>query len=181
MKIALVMVMSVDGKTTRWGEPQIYQWTSKEDEKYFFSLIQKQRVIIMGRRTFEASKSKIKLSSKLLRVVMTKDPDKYKDLTVLGQLEFTSESVREIVKRLEDKGFKDALLVGGGEVNTSFFRENLIDELWLTVEPRIFGKGNNLVAEEKLDVNLRLKSIKKLNPRGTVLLKYRVLSSTHNI
>jgi len=41
MKITLVCVTSLDGKTTRWHQSGIYQWTSSEDQKYFFSLIKK--------------------------------------------------------------------------------------------------------------------------------------------
>ncbi len=33
------------------------------------------------------------------------------------------------------------LVVGGPHVATSFLKAQLIDELWLTIEPKIFGMG----------------------------------------
>ena len=48
------------------------------------------------------------------------------------------------------------LVVGGPHVATSFLKEQLIDELWLTFEPKIFGTGGNFVTDVKLDINLHL-------------------------
>lgn len=174
MKVILAMVASVDGKTTKWNNPDIYKWTSKEDQIYFRSLVEKNNVIIMGRRTFDAVRLIIKLSPERLRIVMTKTPEKYVDLSIAGQLEFTNDSPRRIVNRLESRGYTQVLLVGGGYINTLFFKSKLIDEVWLTIEPYIFGFGNSLVAEEKLNISFQLRSVEKLNKNGTILLQYLV-------
>jgi dihydrofolate reductase len=76
---------------------------------------------------------------------------------------------------LGKQGFKQALLVGGGKIANSFFLDNLINEVWLTIEPRIFGTGKVLAEGRRLDVPLKLISTKKLNTKGTLLLKYKVL------
>jgi dihydrofolate reductase len=67
------------------------------------------------------------------------------------------------------------LVVGGPHIATSFLKEQLIDELWLTYEPRIFGTGDNFATGEKLDINLRLISNEKVNDQGTLITKYTVL------
>jgi dihydrofolate reductase len=67
------------------------------------------------------------------------------------------------------------LVVGGAHIGTSFLKEQLIDELWLTIEPRIFGAGSNFAIEEKLDINLQLIKCEKVNTRGTLITKYAVL------
>jgi dihydrofolate reductase len=174
MKITLVMVASVDGKTTKWAESGIYEWTSKEDREYFFSLIQKSPVIIMGRKTFDAARKMMRLSPEILRIVITRDPDKYEKLSVPGQLEFTSDASRNLIERLESRGMTEALLVGGEQINTSFFKEGLVTEVWLTIEPLILGSGNSLVLGEEFDIALRLQSVERLNERGTTLMKYLV-------
>lgn len=174
MKVILAMVSSVDGKTTKWTNPKIYEWTSREDQAHFFSLIEKSKVIIMGRKTFFAAKSIIKLSPKQLRIVLTKTPKEYANMAIDGQLEFTNDSPQKLIKKLERKGYTQILLTGGQQINTLFLNVKLINEVWLTVEPSIFGSGNGLVSEEKLDVQMQLKSIKKLNKNGTILLKYLV-------
>lgn len=175
MKVILVMVMSVDGKTTRWHNPDIYNWTSSEDQAYFFSLIKKNKVIIMGRKTFMAAKSIIKPSPKNLRIVLTTTPQKYKNLSVPKQLEFSSDSPQKIIKKLNILGITQVLLVGGEHVNNVFFKEKLINEVWLTIEPKIFGVGNGLVSSKKLDIKLQLQKVSKLNNKGTLLLKYQVV------
>ncbi len=175
MKVILAMVTSVDGKTTKWNNPDIYKWTSEEDQTHFFSLIEKSKVIIMGRKTFVAFKAAIKLSPGKLRIIMTKSPQKYKSLFVPNLLEFTSDSPKKIVEKLKMQGYNQILLVGGEQINYIFFRDKLINEVWLTIEPKIFGVGNGLISAEKLDIKLQLKRISKLNNTGTLLVKYLVI------
>jgi dihydrofolate reductase len=94
---------------------------------------------------------------------------------VMGQLEFSNEEPKTLVEQLEKKGFKQMLLVSGRRVATNFFEEKLIDELWLTVEPRIFGIGDPLIDEKEFDIKMKLLSMEKLNDQGTILLKYKIL------
>ena len=171
--------MSVDGKTTRWSEPNVHKWTSKEDQKHFSSITKKDGVFIMGRKTFDAARKIIKLSPNILRVVMTKSPARYADIAVSNQLEFTRSGPKKLTEALAARGLTKAFLFGGEQANTAFFREKLVHEAWLTIEPKIFGAGNNLVSGEKLNIDLRLKSIKKLNKKGTLLLKYAVRYPKH--
>jgi dihydrofolate reductase len=67
------------------------------------------------------------------------------------------------------------LVVGGPHIATSFLREQLIDELWLTIEPKIFGMGANFAIDAKLDIDTRLIQYEKVNDQGTLITKYAVL------
>lgn len=174
MKIILVMVQSLNGKITAGVGSRVHDWSSKEDQKYFAALKARARLIIMGRKTYEAAKEHMTLSPRALRVILTKNPKGYTRETVPGQLEFTSESPKALVKRLEKIGHKTALLVGGSEINAAFLKQNLIDELWLTVEPLIIGRGKNLFSETESRKKILLRSAKKLNKNGTLLLKYKI-------
>lgn len=171
MKIILAIVTSIDGKSTK-GKISPDIWASKEDQTHFSSLISQHNLIVMGKNTYLLRKSHLKLSEEKLRVVLTRDPKKFIKDQVYGQLEFTNESLKNLIQKLEARGYKQMLLVSGASLNTSFFKEKLIDEIWLTLEPKIFGQGKGLVDEENLDIKLKLKSYKKLNPQGTLLLKY---------
>lgn len=172
MKVTMVMLATVDGKTTRGDNTNIYTWTSPEDQKYFFSLIKEYSLIIMGSSTYEASKSVIKLEKEKLRIVLTHSPNKYSNQLVSGQLEFTDESPEKLLKRLSTLGYRKMLLVGGGIINGLFLKLNLVNELYLTIEPKIFGSGKNIVENQSLNTKLKLVSVKKLNKTGTLLLKY---------
>lgn len=174
MKIIMVMLMSVDGKITRGEDADIYKWTSKEDQKYFFSLIKKNALIVMGRKTYEASRERLRLEDNKLRVILTRYRERYRKYQVPEKLEFSSEPPAVLVARLKREGFKQILLVGGGEVNSSFLKDKLVDEIYLTIEPVLFGRGRPLIGEMPLDSRLTLMSTKKLNSKGTLLLKYKV-------
>ena len=175
MKIIIAAVSSLNGKLTKGKDPNIYSWTSKEDAKFFFSLIEKNNLIVMGSKTYEAARKIIKHKKNKLRIVLTINPEKYLNQTIKGILEFTNESPLKLIKGLENRGYKKMLLVGGAEINTLFLKSKLVDEINLTIEPKLFGTGKNLISEENFDVSLKLISFKKLNKQGTLLLKLRVV------
>jgi len=172
VKIILVFVSTLDGKVTKWGNPIVRSWSSKSDQKYFSKVWDESKLIVMGSKSFDADP--LKPSPKHLLVVMTHRPSDYKYYEAGGQLEFTSESPSQLCSRLEKEGHSRMLLVGGPRIAASFFKEKLVDELWLTVEPKIFGIGGNFVTEEKLDVELRLISYEIVNDEGTLITKYAI-------
>jgi dihydrofolate reductase len=173
MKTILIFVSTLDGKITRWRDPVIRTWSSKADQTYFDAIWSNYRVIIMGSGTY--SPAPLKPDPKHLYIVFTRQPEKYKNTAVPGQLEFTSEPPSVLLERIKKTGEKTVLIVGGAQIATYFLREQLIDELWLTIEPRIFGTGGGFVNEENLDIKLTLISITKANEQGTLLTKYKVL------
>ncbi len=177
MFINLAMVSSVDGKITKGSMSDIADWTSEEDKEHFASLIKKNDLIIMGKNTYIAAKPIMKLTPKKLRIVITSKPEQYAKETIPNQLEFTSDSPNKLIKKLEKRGYKKALLVGGSHTNAAFLKKNLVDKLLLTVEPKLFAAGKPLIAEENLNINLQLKQGKKLNARGTLLLTYDIVKS----
>lgn len=172
MKVVLVSLMTIDGKITKADESDIYNWTSKEDQNFFFSLVSKNNLIVMGSKTYETAKKYIKLGKNQLRIVLTRNPEKYRNDCIPKKIEFTNESPDILTKRLEKLGYRRMLVVGGGKINTSFFKVSLIDELYLTIEPKIFGKGKSIVSGKNLDISLKLINIKRLNKQGTLLLHY---------
>lgn len=157
MSVTLVMVQSLDGKTTHEF--------SQEDREHFEKLRDSFNVIVMGRKTYEAAKPTV--SSSTLRVVLTKHPEKYKNIP--GQIQFISESPERIVAQ-----YKSMLLVGGSEINKLFFEKKLITECYITIEPKIFGNGSGLVAPANLNISLELLDQKLLNKQGTLVLHYKV-------
>lgn len=173
MKTILIFVSTLDGKVTRWGNPFIRSWSSRGDQDYFDSVLNQVRVIIMGSGTYNPDP--VVPVAKHLYIVMTSATDKYLNKEVPGQLEFTSETPSGIVRRFVNEGEEKVLVVGGPRLATSFLKDNLIDELWLTIEPRLFGRGDCIVTEEKLDVSLNLLSSVKINEQGTLINKYSII------
>jgi dihydrofolate reductase len=103
--------------------------------------------------------------------VLTHEPEKYSQDQLPGQLEFSSESPKELVQRLQG-AYQEMLLVGGGQTNATFIEDGVLNELYLTIEPKLFGKGKLVVGEGDFFVQARLQSVKQLNEQGTLLLHY---------
>ncbi|HVT00674.1 MAG TPA: dihydrofolate reductase family protein [Patescibacteria group bacterium] len=173
MKIILVAVTSLNGYLTNGDDPNIYKWTSKEDQEFFFNLVKNAKLIVMGSSTYEAVRDNLGFENDgKLRIVLTSLPVRYVNESVPGSLEFTSETPRELYKRLGDRD--EILLLGGAKIYSSFIKAGLVDEIYLTVEPIIFGKGKKIFADENFESDLELISVEKLNSTGTLLLKYKV-------
>ncbi|MDQ3022038.1 MAG: dihydrofolate reductase family protein [Bacteroidota bacterium] len=175
MKTVLIFVSTLDGKVTKWGEPHVKKWASVEDQKYFKKIWIGSELVIMGSGTFDAEPI-TPLPNRLL-LIMTRDPSKYRAYEIPGQLEFSDKSPFELTQQFQNKGYETMIVVGGAHIATSFLKEKLIDEVWLTIEPKIFGTGGSFVIEEKLDINLKLISCEKVNEQGTLITKYSVVKS----
>ena len=175
MKTILILVSTLDGKITKWGESHVSSWSSHQDQDYYKKVLNESRLIVMGSNTFNADTFKPSANHQL--IIMTRHVDKYKNLEISGQIEFTKESPNELTDRFISNGHHQMLVVGGPHIATSFLKEQLIDELWLTFEPKIFGRGGNFVTEANLDINLHLIHCEKVNEQGTLITKYAVLKS----
>ena len=181
MNVILVAVVSLDGKLTRSmgsgsstniDDPDIYKWTSREDQDFFFGKIKNAKLIVMGSGTYEAVRDNLNFEKKdRLRIVLTKNTEKYKDQEMPGVLEFRNQSLIDLYDSMIDH--TEMLVVGGAKVYSSFMKEGLVDEIYLTMEPVIFGRGKPLFGEEFV-ANLKLVSMKKLNSNGTLLFRYIV-------
>lgn len=173
MKVILVFVSTLDGKVTKWGDPHVRDWSSLQDQQYYKQIWKDAELIVMGSNTFTAEK--FSASPDHLLLVMTRQVSKYNLYKVKGQIEFTDSKPKDTVHQFQQKGIKIMTVIGGARIATSFLKEQLIDELWLTIEPKIFGTQGNFVIDEKLDIDLKLFSCKKVNEQGTLITKYAVI------
>ena len=174
MIVTMVMVSSLNGKITKGENPEVSSWASPEDQQHFLSLLKKYPLRVMGRKSYEAMKHRLILKKDVRRIVITRHPEQYDNEAVPGQLEFTRESPEELAVRLSCEGHASMLLLGGGALNTEFFKKRLVNELYLTIEPKLFGEGAPFVLEDCPNIQLKLQSVKRLNNQGTLLLFYHI-------
>jgi len=88
-----------------------------------------------------------------------------------------SVNIKSLLKKLSDKKITTILVEGGGTINWEFIRQNLFDELVITLSPFLIG-GNNAISfiqgngfdKISKSPNLRLKSIKRL--KNHLVLNY---------
>ncbi|MDP3875284.1 MAG: dihydrofolate reductase family protein [bacterium] len=170
MKVILYMGISANGYIAKDNGDS--EWTSKEDLKGFYEQSKNAGNIVMGKNTYlVASKSGYFPFPDALNVVVSHGDieNKWGDSVWI-----TNKSPKEILNTLETKGFGSVFLAGGGQLNSSFFRENLVDEIYLDIEPLIFGKGIKIFADSDFEYDLELIEINNLN-KNTVQLHYKVL------
>lgn len=178
IKIIFIAAISLDGKITMGDNSDVHAFTSPEDALHFRSLLDKSELVVMGRRTYDTIKNDVKHIPGRIRIILTREPEKYKRDEIKDQLEFTDESPKNLSERLAEKGYKEMLLVSGSTISTEFFKANLVDEIYLTLEPWILGAGKPVVLDNELNKKFELLKIKKLNSKGTLLLHYKLLNSS---
>lgn len=172
MKTTLMAAISLDGFITKHDKPGS-GFTSAEDKRFFHQAVLDFDCLIFGSGNYRQSSTWIRehLRPDQLKVVVTRSPHKYEADQHPANLEFTDKGPAELLRDLAARGCKNVCILGGGQIYGLFLAENTVDELWLTLEPRLFGEGVKL-AETKLDFRGELLSIEKLNT-STLLLKYR--------
>ncbi len=147
------------------------EWTSEEDLQGFYHHSKQTGNIIMGRNTYEAAlKYGYFPFPDAVNIVVTHQllENKWGDKVII-----IDQSPGEVLQMLEERGFSEAFLAGGGKLNSSFMKAGLIDEIYLDVEPIVFGKGIKLFADADFEVNLEFIEANKLN-KNTVQLHYKV-------
>lgn len=154
------MIARSDG-TTGWSD---------EDWESFLAMTKKVGNTVIGKNTYDMLLKERVILNKCLTVVMTHDTSLQGNEHTI----FTNNKPVQVVKLLKAKGFDTVLLAGGGKVNSSFLKENLIDEVYIDIEPKIFGRGIPLFAEGEYEKTLKLLSVKKLN-ESTIQLHYNVV------
>ncbi len=174
MKVTLVLVQSANGYISNGIDTDVSAWASPEDQEHFAKLKQKSDVVVMGRKTYDVIKLKLKPEGPL-RVVMSNHPEKYLHEHVPDVLEFSSAQPVELLQQLTKRGYQQVLLASGSELNAVFFNANCVDEIVLTIEPLLFSSGKRFIDSLKKTVTLRLMEHQVLNDKGTLLLKYKVV------
>ena len=162
MRVVLIAAITADGFIARSNPEISTSWTSPEDTKFYVGMTKELGVMIMGSTTFKTigkalpGRRNMVYSSKTINV---------------EGIETVSEDPKALIKRLENDGHESVAICGGSAIYDMFLQAGLIDELYLTIEPVIFGNGVSLFRNEQ-DNLLELQSVKNLSDQ-TVVLHYK--------
>lgn len=144
-------------------------WISKQEWDSYSAAVRKARCLIIGRRTYH---------------ILTKQPEfaEFKDvkLVVVSQEKFTTlaenhliaSSPKQALEFLKD--FNEVIIAGGGMLNASFLAENLVDEIYLDIEPIVFGRGIPVFQGREFEQQLELLGQKKISD-NEIQLHYRIV------
>ena len=140
-------------------------------DDYLHSLRTDYDVVLMGRRTYEfgfqfgITNPYPWMKQYVFSGTMERSPD--------SNVELVSENVVDFVRKLKDGTGKDIYLCGGANLATNLFREGLIDEILLKLNPVVFGSGIPLFLGAIKQTDLELID-SKIYANGVVFLQYRV-------
>jgi dihydrofolate reductase len=162
MKVSLIAAITADGLIGK-DQNHLADWTSPEDKKLFVKLTKEAGVMVLGSRTFDTIGRA--LPGRRM-IVLTSRPERYS----VENVEFTNESPSAVVARLEQEGATGLAICGGSQVYTEFMQQQLVDDLYLSVEPLLFGTGVSLF-NANVELKMSLQEVRQLNA-GTVLLHY---------
>lgn len=168
MNVFLIAAISVDGFIGRDSQHSA-DWTSKEDKQLFVRLTKEAKVMIMGSKTYQTIGHGLPDRKS---IVYTSRPDRFTEQQ--GDVEFTDKKPQELLKQLEKAGYKSVAICGGSQIYSMFIDTMMVDDLYLTIEPVVFGTGVPLFANA-IEANLSLVDQSMLNEQ-TVLLHYKVQS-----
>lgn len=163
LKFCAIAAITLDGKIAK-SSSHTFEWTSKEDKEFLHEQLKLYDSIIVGRRTFELHKREL---LKYDTVVLSR-----KETTSgMHNAKYMNPKKESLNKYLETKQYRKNAVLGGQEIYTYFLKHDLLDELYITVEPVIFGKGLTMF-NKTAKSNFTLESCHQLNNQGTLLLHY---------
>lgn len=161
MKCFIIAALSADGYIAKEENHPAF-WTSKEDKKRFVELTKRAGVVVMGSTTFATLPRPLKERTNIV----------YSRTKTFEGAEVTQKQPAELLRELEERGFKEVAICGGSHIYTMFMKAGLVNTLYLTVEPIVFGAGIRLFTEE-MNRQLTLTSSASTE-NGALLLEYRV-------
>jgi dihydrofolate reductase len=176
IKDTLIVATSKDGYISPADGVELpsTKWTSKEDYQFFTEKTQEIGVMIMGRATYDTIGRPL---PRRLIVVLTRDSEKQAEVArkklkmdyLPNNLRFTSKSPREVLQALATEGYQQVALCGGASLYQLFTEKDLVDEMFITVEPIEFGDGIKLFKDNKIFGNFQLVKESPLNEQGTIV------------
>jgi len=163
--------MSLDGFiATKDDDLTFLNVVEKEGEDYgytaFYETIDS---VILGRRTYEKVISmgfKPHEDKETWIITQRPEPDK-------GHHHFYSGDLKELVLQLKEKEGKNVFVDGGAFVAQAFLKENLLDEIIVSIIPVLLGDGISLFGNDNPGLKLQLLETKSFE-KGLVQLHYRV-------
>lgn len=159
-----IAAVSLDGRIAG-HEKHFSDWTSVEDKKFMRALLDTCDVVIVGNSTYKTAKEPL---SKRNCIVLTRTVKKTKQVS--PNLLYLNTKGTNLKRLIANKKYKKVAVLGGAQVYTYCLENGMLTDLYLTIEPVIFGNGIPLFAGKLQIRKPKIASVKKLNGHGTTLI-----------
>lgn len=163
MQTFIIAALTADGFIARDVGQVSTDWTSKEDKKFFSERTKQAGVVVFGYNTYKTVGKPLR--DRLNIVYSTQGEG-------IEGVEITQKEPGELLKDLEARGYREVAICGGATIYTMFMSAGVIDRLYLTIEPVLFGSGIRLF---KSEIDVKLKLISSESKEGTLFLEYDIV------
>lgn len=171
MKVILYMAITANGMIASTDDET--DFLTKEEAASYCSVVRTAGCLIVGRRTYH---------------ILTKQPEfqEFKDakLVVVSHDNVELVDPRHSVARTPQEAvsllsnFAEVIVAGGGVLNASFLVDNIVDEIYLDIEPAILGNGIPLFKGRNFARRLELLGQKMLS-ENEIQLHYKVVKENN--
>ena len=158
---------SIDGRISLSGQHPP-DWTSAEDWHFFEKSLSHVDAVVVGRHTYQAVAERLR---KRNTFVLSSRPKK---ICRRGTVTFVNPATVYLAPLFAP--YKTVAVLGGGMVYRFMLENGLLDELFVTIEPLVFGRGKEMFVGGTRTTRLHLHTIRQLNKNGTVLLHYHTIN-----
>jgi dihydrofolate reductase len=175
MEVFLIAAVTLDGYIGRSATDRSFDWTTPEDKKEYVAKIKLAQHLVIGNTTLRTFK---KFPPGTICHIYTKNPESFSSegLSLAASYFPTNESPRDLVNRLEQAGVKQLAICGGASIYQMFLAAGVVQKLYLTIEPIMFGQGVKLFSNLPISQKLQLTASRRLNDQGSMWLEYDVLN-----
>lgn len=170
MHVFMIAAVTADGYIDRGKHQASTVWTSAEDKQFFRDRTKQAGVMITGSTTFGT----IGRALPERKIYVLSSQPKPAQFTTLPDtaVEYTNLSPAALLQKLEGEGTKEVAICGGSRVYSQFMAAGLVQTIYLTLEPVVFGEGIKLFAQP-IEAQLELQEVTQLSTQ-TLLLEYKV-------
>lgn len=171
-KVTVFIAMSLDGYIAKPDDDLSFlSIVEQEGEDYGYqAFVDSIDTVIMGRKTYDWVMSQV-----------PQFPHHDKDTYVItrtsrpsiGTTHFYTDSLKELVLSLKAASGKGVFVDGGAEIVNEMLKEDLVDELIISVIPILVGNGTRLFKDYRPEQRLALISAQHF-AKGLVQLHYKI-------
>ena len=179
-KVTLGLANSLDNFIARKDGGSDWLHWSNEVAEISARFMKTVDVLVMGRKTYEVMLAAGETSYPgATNYVFTRSAKKAAALRkrvgkqAATNVQIVSDDAATFVGQLKSTTGKGIVVFGGGELASSLFNADLIDEVVLNVHPVILGSGIPLFPEIERQINLELFEVKRLK-NSCIVLSYRI-------
>jgi len=162
-----VLACSIDGFIAKEENQLSTTWTSKEDKEHLHKMEDEADVLLLASKSYELAKEPLR--NRNLIVLTTKVNSIKKESEKLSFINLQNANLK---KYIEEKNYKKVCVLGGRTAYNYCLENTLLTDIYITIEPIMFGDGIKPFSKAIDEQKYALVSVEKLNETGTILLHY---------